>query len=58
MINQTLEAMASPDDIPPSLEADFVVLRKLRDDDASGVLTFNQPLHAPWYVVERSLVLS
>ena len=30
--------MASSDDIPPSLEADFVVLRKLRDDDASGAL--------------------
>ncbi|MAM39888.1 MAG: hypothetical protein CL949_15630, partial [Erythrobacter sp.] len=29
-------AMASSDDIPPSLEADFVVLRKMRDDDASG----------------------
>ena len=26
--------MASPGDIPPSLEADFVALRKLRDDDA------------------------
>ena len=25
--------MASPGDIPPSLEADFVALRKLRDDD-------------------------
>ena len=31
-------AMASPGDIPPSLEADFDALRKLRDDDASGVL--------------------
>ena len=29
--------MASSDDIPPSLEADFVALRKLRDDDPSGV---------------------
>ena len=28
--------MASSDDIPPSLEADFAALRKLRDDDASG----------------------
>ena len=27
--------MASSGDIPPSLEADFVVLRKLRDDDES-----------------------
>ena len=27
--------MTSPGDIPPSLEADFVVLRKLRDDDES-----------------------
>ena len=31
--------MASPDDIPPSLEADVAALRKLRDDDASGALT-------------------
>ena len=30
--------MASSDEIPPSLEADFVALRKLREDDASGVL--------------------
>ena len=28
----------SDDDIPPSLEADFAALRKLRDDDASGAL--------------------
>ena len=30
--------MASPDDIPLSLAADFAALRKLRDDDASGAL--------------------
>ena len=30
--------MASSDGIPPSLEADFATLRKLRDDDASGAL--------------------
>ena len=30
--------MASPGDTPPSLEADFAALRKLRDDDASAVL--------------------
>ncbi|CAH0373000.1 unnamed protein product [Pelagomonas calceolata] len=30
--------MASSDEIPPALEADFVALRKLRDDDESGAL--------------------
>ena len=35
--------MASSDEIPPSLEADFVVLRKLRDDDESGALNQASP---------------
>ena len=31
--------MSAPGDTPPSLEADFAALRKLRDDDASGALS-------------------
>ena len=55
MINQTLEAMASPDDTPPSLEADFVALRKLRDEDASGALMFSGGRSLCWADLPQEL---